>query len=315
MLWNNRLTALQRSTFVKLGNSLVCSLQRFWYHVKIIFKGEICQPADIASSLRFELYKSLFKNIKFTLGNIHGIPSYLKLLTCRPSISYSGFPVPTCPGPVTTVEVVGSSARHPDSGPIYDAVALGTASWCRFLSRLEARYSARRPATRIPAKNAPIADPITLLLLTGKLTAFPVPVAVTRHEATVAVPVVPVGLDWDCWLEKPKDVRLKGKEPTLLLQHVVSSWLLQHQLESDPFQHGFNEYSSTSSNSPLNQLTPLWRNLCTTKLLRGGEKKARCEKETRTRTILRASRILAATICAADCIDHEIALRGVHSLA
>ena len=163
--------------------------------MKIVFKGEIYRPRYVASSLRFELYKSLFKNITLILGNIHSIPSYLKLLTCRPSISYSGFPVPTCPGLVTTVEVVGSSARHPDSGPIYDAVTLGTASRCCFLSRLKARYSVSRPATRIPAKNAPIADPITLLLLTGKLTAFPVPVAVTRHEVTVAVPVVPVGLD------------------------------------------------------------------------------------------------------------------------
>jgi hypothetical protein len=48
-------------------------------------------------------------------------------------------------------------------------------------------------------------------------------------------------------------VRLKAKEPPLVPQHVVDDWSLQHQLGFDAVKHGFREYSSTRSISPLNQ--------------------------------------------------------------
>jgi hypothetical protein len=171
---------------------------------------------------------------------------YGKLPTCRPSISLS-FPIPNCPGFAKLIGFDCNSARRSISGPIYDTVVSCAAVWCCFLSRLEAKYSPSKPATRVPAKNAPTEDPIIIPLLTGQLTAFPVPVSAVRYEVAVAVSVVPVEFEWDCWLEKPKVVRLKGKELPLSSQHEVSCWLLQHQLELDPFQHGVNEYSSTWS--------------------------------------------------------------------
>ena len=93
------------------------------------------------------------------------------------------------------MEVVCSSARHSVSGPTYETVVSGIASRYCFLSRLEARYSPSKLAIRVPAKNAPTEDPITALLPTGQLAAFPVPVSVVRYEVTVAVSVVPVGLE------------------------------------------------------------------------------------------------------------------------
>jgi hypothetical protein len=153
--------------------------------------------------------------------------------TCRPSISYFGGAIPfwSVPGlgRGTPVWVVGgNSERHSVLGLTCDTAISGTAPpvWECFLSRRSARYSPNKPAIIVPAKNDPTEPPITAPLPTGQLAALLV-------QVPADVLVVPVMLDWDCcWLERPKDVRLKAKDPPVLLpQHVVNDWSLQHQLD------------------------------------------------------------------------------------